>query len=424
MKRYLGGLSFAAVALLVAGCQEETLLTPDDASPLLHRSDGTVFIGPSTAGDPLIKAQEDWDNINDALQNADPGDVVQLEAGLFYLHKSIVRFDFNGTLRGAGKTATTVQTAPGVTFDVSEAPTAFWASDFTSEGNAMFSFPQHFNTEERTVTVSGLTIVGNEPTTPWVRDVNSAFGPATTHNSLTAVSVFHVGLDNDLTNTIRLNVSYEDIAVEGVEDPKYSGVFGTNFSFAAGLGAAGAASGEVVVEDVHITNAANGLAFHVWNAEGSTVSVTDSEVENAFRCMDSQINNGWVVSDNEFKNCSRTGVRLIGPSNRSAIITDNRFIIAGGVGFAGISVSNALVEDNTFVGSGFTGVFVNGADNWEIEDNNLCGLSVLNGEGATIFLISTISSEIEDNAGQVVGGPSASDPSNDIGEPKECEVDD
>ena len=76
------------------------------------------------------------------------------------------------------------------------------------------------------------------------------------------------------------------------------------------------------------------------------------------------------------------------------------------------------------MGSFFTGIFARDGDNWEIKDNNLCGFTVSNSEGATIFLVNTINSEIEDNAGQVVGGPSASDPSNDIGEAKECEVDD
>ncbi len=423
MKRYIGGLSFAALALLVAGCQEETLLTPDDASPLLRRSDGTVFISPSTATDPLIKAQEDWDNINNALQNAGPGDMVQLGEGLFYLHKSIVRFDFNGTLRGAGKTETTVQTAPGVTFDVSEDPIKFFGFNFTVEGNGMFSFPQHFNTEERTVTVSDLTIVGNEPTTEWIRNVNGAFGgQPTTHNSLGAVSVYHVGLDNDLTNTIHLNVFFEDIAVEGVEDPKFSSPFGTNFSMVVGLGALGAASGEVVVEDAHVRNAAVGMGLHGWAAEGSTVSVSDSEVENAFNCMNSEANNNWVVSDNEFGNCAR-GVRLFGVSNSSAIIEDNRFNTSV-TGITALFVRNARVEDNTFMGSVLTGIFARGGDNWEIEDNNLCGLTVSNAEGATILLNGTTNSEVEDNAGQVVGGTSASDPSNDIGEAEECDDDD
>ena len=71
---------------------------------------GQVFIVfPSTVTDPLTKAQEDWFEINEALQSAGPGDTVKLAAGLFYLHKTVVRRDFHGTLKGAGKNETTVQ---------------------------------------------------------------------------------------------------------------------------------------------------------------------------------------------------------------------------------------------------------------------------------------------------------------------------
>ena len=38
----------------------------------------------------------------EALQNAGSGEVVQLAEGLFYLHQSIIRWDFNGILKGSG----------------------------------------------------------------------------------------------------------------------------------------------------------------------------------------------------------------------------------------------------------------------------------------------------------------------------------
>ena len=61
----------------------------------------------------------DQANIKTALEAATDGGTVELAAGTFYLQKSIVVFDFNATFKGAGKALTTVQTAPGIAFDVS-----------------------------------------------------------------------------------------------------------------------------------------------------------------------------------------------------------------------------------------------------------------------------------------------------------------
>lgn len=426
MRPYLYGLTIAAWAIFAVACQDTTPLTPDGASVELDRmvrldgEDLVIIVGPSAAADPLVKAQEDWQNISAALEGAEPGDVVQLRAGLFYLHRSVVTWDFAGTLRGAGEAMTTIQTAPGVPFDVSEAPTRSFAANFAVEGNAMFAFPHQFNDDGRTVTISDLTIVASEPTTPWTRDVN---GPSpTTHNNLLAVVVYHVGLDNDLARTVRLTVVFRDMAVEGVQDGRFDGMAGTNFSLAGGLAAAGAATGRVSVEGVRIRNATTGMAFHVWNGEGSTVSVRDSEVENAYRCINSEINHSWMISENEFVNCSRAAVTLIGPSNGVSTVVENVFGVSGGVGLTGIWARDVQVKEKAFTGSGFTGIFLRAAAGWEIAENDLCGLDVANGAGATILLmINTTSTGVEENAGQVVGGPFAGHLSNDIRDAKPCD---
>ena len=75
----------------------------------------TVTVFPS--GD--LTGVTDQANIKTALEAEKNGGTVELAAGKFYLHKSIVVFDFNATFKGAGKTSTTVQTAPDIDFDVS-----------------------------------------------------------------------------------------------------------------------------------------------------------------------------------------------------------------------------------------------------------------------------------------------------------------
>ena len=102
------GIIFLVLMVCTTCTKDEALLTPDGENSLLKAAKTKVM--PSTATDVLTKAEEDWQNINDALQNAGSGEVVQLAEGLFYLHKSIIRWDFNGTLKGSGMDKTTIQT--------------------------------------------------------------------------------------------------------------------------------------------------------------------------------------------------------------------------------------------------------------------------------------------------------------------------
>ena len=141
------GIIFLLAAVVCTTCtKDEALLSPNGEDSLLKGAKikySVLDVPPS--GD--ITGVTDVQNINDALQNADPGDIVQLEKGIFYLHKSIICWDFSGTLRGAGKNETTIQTAPGVIFDVSEDAPLEWADNWVNEGHSMFSFPHHSNNE-------------------------------------------------------------------------------------------------------------------------------------------------------------------------------------------------------------------------------------------------------------------------------------
>ena len=80
--------------------------------------------------------------------------------------------------------------------------------------------------------------------------------------------------------------------------------------------------------------------------------------------------------------------------------------------------------DNIFEGNGKTGIQIGKGTNWEIKDNDFCDLNVYDNNGSTIKLFGSTDNVIKDNANQVVGGGSASDPSNFIGEGRECDNDD
>jgi len=87
------------------------------------------------------------------------------------------------------------------------------------------------------------------------------------------------------------------------------------------------------------------------------------------------------------------------------------------------NVDGAVLEDNVVTGSAGTGFLLEGVNGAEIEDNNLCGLIVSDPDGANIILKDTINTEVEDNAGQVVK-QDPFDPSNEIEDGEECDVDD
>jgi len=96
------GFSIASIVLMLVLCttctKDEAFLTPEGESSAQKGAKAVVKVQPS--GD--ISGITDHDNINEALQNAGPGDVVQLKEGLFYLNESLVCWDFDGTLKGCG----------------------------------------------------------------------------------------------------------------------------------------------------------------------------------------------------------------------------------------------------------------------------------------------------------------------------------
>ena len=73
-----------------------------------------------------------------------------------------------------------------------------------------------------------------------------------------------------------------------------------------------------------------------------------------------------------------------------------------------------------FKGNSKYGIAVNNGTNWDIKGNDFCDLNVYNPDGFTIKLFASTDNVVKDNANQIVGGGSASDPSNIIGEAKEC----
>lgn len=415
---------------------------PDDFldEPPMMLKKAKVKVMPSIETDALLKAKEDWQNITDALDNADQGETVLLGEGTFYLHKTIIRWDFNGTLKGAGRNETIIQTAPGYTFDRSASPDLEWSFE-SNDGHFMICFPHQTNSEKRTVVVSDLKIVINEPCDSYYIKKT---GPNIQQNTLQAINVHYENLvggapgswgDLSLTDKINLNVLYKNITVIGEEGSEY---LGSGFSVKAGLTAFGASTGIFEAKNIYMENVANGMLLHAFCGENSKITVKNTKINNiGGDGIYSFLGACYNLTGNNFKNISGMAMQFFGnnpfetfdmPTNLSSVVKDNILTMnSTSAAIMGDRINNVQVYNNKITGTASSGIQVNfgfepdNCNNWSVKNNNMCDLSVTNSAGATVILNKVVESEVKNNANQVVGGSSATDPSNIIGEDRECE---
>ena len=158
--------------------------------------------------------------------------------------------------------------------------------------------------------------------------------------------------------------------------------------------------------------------------EDARVIVKNSHLSSCVRGIYSFFDHSWIIQNNRIENCKNAVTMLSrgpwsdllweGPDGNSFIV--NNSIRFGQLGLGVQNASNVQVKDNVFEGSGQFGIGSVNGENWIIKDNDLCGVT-----GPTIFLKNLKNSEIKDNANQVLFGPGAAEPSNIIGEGRECD---
>lgn len=408
---------------LCFACSEPDVLLDDTPAMLkagkAKQKAGKIKVIPSTEIDALTKAQEDWRNINEALQNAGPGEVVHLAAGTFYLQKSIVCWNFNGTLKGSGMGNTIIRSAPGMIFDISDCPPVNWSFEDNS-GAFMLCFAHNYFENERTVNVSDLSIIVDEPT-PVRPKKNKQI------NSLHAIMVINVDLDNERDKPVDLNVSYKNLSVTGEKDPKY---LYEGYSIFSALSAYGYSNGTFEVKNVYVENASGCIKPHGFMGEDARVIVKNSHLSSCVRGIYSFFDHSWIIQNNRIENCKNAVTMLSrgpapqllweGPDGNSFIV--NNSISFGQLGLGVQNANNVQVKNNVFEGIAAYGAIacVNG-ENWIVKDNNLCGVVPGPPFKCTIFFNKLKYSEIKNNANQIIGGPGASDPTNIIGEGRECD---
>jgi hypothetical protein len=346
---------------------------------------------PSAAGDPAIKAHQDWNAINNALQNAGPGSVVQLAPGTFYLHKTISRRNFDGTLRGAGIDSTTVRTAPGMDFDLTGNPVYTFVNGFTVRDHFMFSFPHEVGGDRRSVTVSDMRLVCDQPATPWSRGMPGSM--ETNLNAVGPVTVFNELLSRD--ELVDLDVSFLNVRVEGLEDAGFYAPSGEKYSCSSALATLGVARGKVVATNVHVRNAVAGVSLNGWVGEQSSTTVRKSAFEDV-----------------------RVGVAVDGADN--LFVIDNEFLRSTRVGVfyqnipqfapAGFRNTSGLIWNNTFLEGRVFGTILADSVNVGIHNNSFQNYSTVgpgaggSGLTAAVFIVTSADSTVGNNTfRQIIG---------------------
>ena len=418
MKTIFKLLFFVACIGIFAGCEKDELLT-DQPDPMLKKA-VKVMVKPCTATSVLEKAETDWQNITDALQNSGPGETVQLAAGTFYLHKSIICWDFNGTLKGAGVGKTIIRTAPGMLFDVSDCPQNEWTFEL-NDGSFMFGFPHHYFEGQRSVSVSDLSIIVDEPTTPVRRLIDSE--KEQEYNSLKVITVFYENLDKDRDRPVNLNVFYKNISIKGEEDASY---LYNGYSIFTALAAYGYSNGIFEAKNIQVANASGCVKPHAFFGPDAKISVKNCHFMNCYHGVYAFFDHSWTILNNKIEDCVQ-GLALLkrGPARQNWVgplgntyVKDN-WVCFEGADAMGIGIqyaSNAQVKNNVLEGSSgnYGGIVSLVANNWTIRDNDLCGVSF-----RPIFLLYSSNFDIRNNYNQNITPVACSDLI--IGEGLACE---
>lgn len=340
-----------------------------------------------------LTGNTDQVNIKAALEAEKNGGAVLLAEGTFYANKSVVVLDFAGTFKGAGKTLTTVRTAPGVDFDISPSLDAI-AGFPPARGllTSMFMFTHEPSTTKKTFDMSDLRIVVDRPAVDPPLDGFVDDRRAYLLNTMAAVIVVNTDAFNFFAGqpfgTTNLDVAVEDVVIEGIQDPVFRGFFDlfpfdTDNSMFDGLLVGGPNSGDVVASNLHVTNADFGINI----SENGEALISNCVIQNAALGIEN-FTNPTTALDNLILDASRSSIVLLFTPN--SLIEGNHISTDDSVvPIAAAESPNVEIRDNFVSGNFVYGInpFF-GSDRCTISNNLLVDMSSLFG---------AVSLELNDN---------------------------
>jgi hypothetical protein len=298
----------------------------------------SITVHPSP-GDPAAKADADWAALNEAFNNYEH---VVLGAGEFYLPKTIVVWDPDLHVTGAGAGETVVRTAPGQDFEVVHAGVGAFPA------RAMLAFPYHAD-HEGTLEVRDITLLIDEPAQPyaayqWWLDAMA------TLTTMDGIMVLNGGFDYAgpywEQPPVQLDVTLENLDIVGVRDADRFFGYWYGFDFAQpnsvgwGVIVWGPNAGQVTARGVRTS----------WTSGGVMMSVSPVAVVDA--CM--------------FEHTAQYYGALYLEDVPAATVTGN---VMDGQIFATL-VSGTLIDNTIAGGSGrFGAIYLNGTSDTVVADN-------------------------------------------------------
>jgi hypothetical protein len=241
--------------------------------------------------------------------------------------------------------------------------------------------------------------------------------------------------DLTLSDQIDLNVNYKNLSIVGEEDDK-------GRIIVIGLAAFGASSGDFEAKNCDLMNVFDGINPHVFCGENSVATIKNCKIKNVLTGSYSFLTSSYDIKNNVISNVGQIGLQLYTnnagltynmPENQYSAIKENKLQMnssnLNAPAIFGVRMNHVDVHENEITGTCGVGItawggFSDFCDDWSIKNNVMCDLVLTHTglpAGTTIELNNALNCVVKDNWNQVVGGASAADPSNNIGEGVECD---
>jgi len=393
----LFGVIFAAIIIVAAGAALGGLTGAAPArgmGKVTGRATGWVINIPAPTGVP----ETDWQNIQTALDNMQPGDTIQLQPGLYKVHKPVYKEGFSGTFKGAGKDVTTIEAVRSTNDEgFSLVENAYWPGQPFMGVIIEFVFPL----PQGDVNISDLTLqagegpMGEGPMDPWayyyypyamttsletlidisggnfnsfIENVNFNGGPGDFYGSNISHCIFLCGGTINYTDYGVGDHSIKSCELKNGRQTSYEYMFWKD--------------SRVVVEGNTFTN--HGFGAYIYCINNCDVEISRNE----FMCsppegmwLDAVLvyTPGWftplgvpLVSDVLIQHNKFT---VEGATDAIYIADYGSYVLGGGVSLNAIILNN----DITLNGAEYGGIYLERASNTIVANNKISGSSVWEG---------------------------------------------
>jgi len=335
--------------------------------------------------------EDDTENIQDALDDAvasGPGSTVELTAGEFWLSKPIQVADFDGTLRGAGKSETIVRNKEDGLFPLAEPPVGLWPYYFVFYLQTIGG-SRH---DSAKITVSDMTLICADITETWYITFPGSVGsfeiPFSDYNPICVFGKFK-GLETRVIDGDEYQVyagekGYYDITIERLQVEGLD-----SYEHPWGWGEMSNVHNAIVVQGWLETYPVNDDTFIFYGIvpNQGKVTIVDCTVidpQNGVSITD-QDHSKITVKNNEITN-SLTGVSNyygveLGSNADSWIHIRNNEIEGFMSGICAFSSSNYGMAYRNKISASVSGVKLDGVSGWSIKFNEFYDMENAVGAG-------------------------------------------